>query len=257
MRVRLIHWSEQEALERVERLEAAGYAVDFDVADGARTLALVRADPPEAVVIDLDRLPSHGRETARAIRVSKTLRHIPLVLVGGPPEKVAAIKRLLPDVEYTSWRGIKGALRRAVSAPPIDPVVPAEHVAGYSGTPLPKKLGIAPGSTVALVDAPGDWEIGELPEGVTVRRVARGEPDVCLWFVLRRADLEKRMAKMAGFAGAKRLWICWPKKASGMQTDVSEPVVRAAGLDAGLVDYKIAAIDQTWSGLLFTERKAR
>ncbi len=131
-------------------------------------------------------------------------------------------------------------------------------MAGYSGTPLPKKLGIKAGGRLALVEAPADFAatLGELPEGVKVA-AARGPVDVILFFTTRKADLEKR------FAGLKKaldpaggLWIAWPKRASGVATDLTEDVIRAIGLGAGLVDNKVCAIDDTWSGLRFVVRLA-
>jgi hypothetical protein len=125
--------------------------------------------------------------------------------------------------------------------------------AGYSGTPLPKKLGIKPGHRVLLLGAPGGFEadvLGELPEGVRVVRSLRGEADVIVSFHLERADLARRMPglrrAMVPNAG---LWIAWPKKAAKVATDLTEDVVRALALENLLVDNKVAALDATWSGL--------
>ena len=133
-------------------------------------------------------------------------------------------------------------------------------MAGYSGTPLPKKLGIRAGSVVALLGAPRGFEktLGRLPEGVVLRHDARKAAGVLLLFVTSRSDLRKRFAsatRAMGEPGA--LWIVWPKKASGVDTDLGGNEVRAFGLEAGLVDYKIAAVDATWSGLCFARRKKR
>src|SRR5262249_51531675 len=122
--------------------------------------------------------------------------------------------------------------------------------AGYSGTPLPKKLGIKPESTVALVDAPDGFEELLGPTDATLRRGARGRVDLAIWFVRSARDLRReRVARL----GAP-LWIAWPKQASGLAPDLSENVVREAGLACGFVDTKVAAIDETWSGLLFRMR---
>jgi hypothetical protein len=129
-------------------------------------------------------------------------------------------------------------------------------MAGYSGTPLPKKLGVKEGSVVGLVNAPSDFErtLGELPSGAAVRRSIRGKCDLLLWFVDSQKKLEDRIGQMAERTPAGGLWICWPKQASGMKTDVSERAVRELGLACGLVDYKICAVDGTWSGLRFAKR---
>ncbi len=129
--------------------------------------------------------------------------------------------------------------------------------AGYSGTPLVRKLGIKPGSRLGLLGAPSafDRTLGELPRDVSVRRRARGPLDVIIAFYSRRSQLERRLpALRACLDPAGGLWIAWPKRASGFATDVSENVVRELGLAAGLVDNKVCAIDEVWSGLRFVVR---
>jgi hypothetical protein len=126
--------------------------------------------------------------------------------------------------------------------------------AGYSGTPLPKKLGIAEGKRVALVDAPSGFErtLGALPDGVTlVRGLVRGAAfDVIVRFVSSRAELTRAFPTAVGRLQTDgALWIAWPKKASGVATDMTEDAVRDVALPAGLVDNKVCAIDATWSGL--------
>jgi hypothetical protein len=131
-------------------------------------------------------------------------------------------------------------------------------MAGYSGTPLPKKLGIRAGAAVALIDAPEGFAatLGELPEGVTLRRAARGPAQVVVLFARSRAGLGRRFPAAArATADPGALWLAWPKKASGLQSDLGEIEVRAFGLAAGWVDYKICAVDATWSGLCFSRRR--
>ena len=130
--------------------------------------------------------------------------------------------------------------------------------AGYSGTPLPKKLGIKPGTTVLLVGAPRGWEptLGELPEDVVVRQGPIAKADMLLWFVSSTKELRAGVGK-AGRAFTGGLWIAWPKKASGVATDLTEDVVRTRAIAAGLVDFKVCAIDATWSGLRFARAKDR
>jgi hypothetical protein len=131
--------------------------------------------------------------------------------------------------------------------------------AGYSGTPLPRKLGIRPGDRVALLHAPEDFEdtLGELPAGVSVRRRARGPRDVIVAFVRTRPELDRGLDRWrAALDPTGGLWIAWPKRSSGVPTDLSDGVVRAAGLASGLVDNKVCAIDATWSGLRFVVRLA-
>lgn len=130
---------------------------------------------------------------------------------------------------------------------------------GYSGTPLPKKLGIKEGHTVAFVGSPEGFRsmLGDLPAGVRVKAQARGPLDVVVLFATRRADLERRFPRVArALDPAGGLWVAWPKKSSGEATDLTFESVQAIGLDEGLVDNKVAAIDQTWSGLRFVYRRA-
>jgi hypothetical protein len=133
------------------------------------------------------------------------------------------------------------------------------RAAGYSGTPLPRKLGIKEGSRVALLSAPPGFDatLGALPDGVAVRRQARGPLDVIVFFTTSRATLEQRIEPLrAALDPAGRLWVAWPKRASGVETDVTEDVVRSVALAHRLVDNKVAAVDATWSGLQLVIRVA-
>jgi hypothetical protein len=131
---------------------------------------------------------------------------------------------------------------------------------GYSGTPLPRKLGIKPGNRLLLLGAPDGFEgttLGELPDGVRVARRASGRADVLVSFHDRRADLAARLPKLRELMEpAARLWIAWPKRASGVPTDLTEDVVRELALANRLVDNKVAALDATWSGLQLVIRLA-
>jgi len=125
-------------------------------------------------------------------------------------------------------------------------------VAGYSGTPLPRKLGIKPGQRVLALNAPDGFEatLGELPDGVAVRATARGKADVIVSFHDRRSELARRMPKLRELMEpAAGLWIAWPKRASKLPTDLTEDVVRELALANTLVDNKVCAIDDAWSGL--------
>lgn len=131
-------------------------------------------------------------------------------------------------------------------------------LAGYSGTPLVKKLGIKPGSTLALIGEPPEFrrELAGLPDDVRLVTRAAGTPALVIWFVRTRRDLDGRVGRVSRLIGpGAGLWIAWPKKASGVKTDVVEDLVRGAGLARGLVDYKVCAINETWSGLKFARRR--
>jgi hypothetical protein len=124
---------------------------------------------------------------------------------------------------------------------------------------LPKKLGIKEGHAVAFIGSPEGFRstLGVLPAGVRVKAQARGPMDVILLFATRRADLERRFSGLArALDPAGGLWIAWPKKSSGVAIDLTFESVQAIGLDEALVDNKVAAIDETWSGLRFVYRKA-
>lgn len=126
--------------------------------------------------------------------------------------------------------------------------------AGYSGTPLVKKLGFKPGMTAVFLDMP-EGILGEI-EGVTVKRSLRGHADIVLCFVTARAALARRAARLReAVAPDGMVWVCWPKKASKVPTDITEDVVREVLLPTGLVDVKVAAVDDVWSGLKLMVRK--
>jgi len=132
------------------------------------------------------------------------------------------------------------------------------RTSGYSGTPLLRKLGIKEGAAVSFLNAPADFAdtLGALPDGVTVRDRLRGPLDVVVFFTLRRAELARRIERLkATLDPAGRLWIAWPKRASKVETDMTEDVVRDVALPLGLVDNKVAAIDETWSGLQLVIRR--
>ncbi|HWS89200.1 MAG TPA: hypothetical protein VN282_19665 [Pyrinomonadaceae bacterium] len=130
-------------------------------------------------------------------------------------------------------------------------------MAGYSGTPLPKKLCIKEGARVALVNAPEGFEsvLGELPAGAEFVSPWRMGFDVVLLFARSRDELVRHFQTYAArIKSDGSLWVAWPKRASGVETDLAEPYVRRHGLDAGLVDVKVCAVDETWSGLRFVYR---
>ena len=128
--------------------------------------------------------------------------------------------------------------------------------AGYSGTPLPAKLGIRRGSRVLLDGPPPGFALDPLPDGVSLHRRPGGDPyDIVLLFAPDAARLHARWPALVDrLETAGRLWVCWPKKSSGVPTDLTENVIRDFGLAQGLVDVKVCAVDATWSGLAFVRR---
>lgn len=257
MRIRLIHWKASECAERVQRLREAGCdEVDASPFAGPPSVRQLAAQPPLAVVIDLGRLPSQGREVGVALRLRKGTRSLPLVFVDGAADKVARVRQVLPDATFTSWPQIGTALRAALARPAAAVAVPDSIFAAYAGRPLTAKLGVREGAVVALVQAPDGFRasLGDLPEGVTLRAGARGGWDLMLWFVRTAVQLERGIGPRARACHGP-MWILWPKKRPGTTGDLTQQAVRARGLAAGLVDYKVCAVDATWSGLLFRRRE--
>jgi CheY-like chemotaxis protein len=257
-RIRLVHWKAEEVPERARRLEDEGFAVDATVPGTSIGVKQLREDPPAAFVIDLGRLPSHGREVACSVRQSKALRAIPIVFVAGAAEKVDAIRAVLPDAVYAAWEEIGVDLREAIANPPAEPVVPASDSGPRSGKPLAQKLGVKPEMTIALLDPPDgvDGLLAPLPRGVSLRRGARGAREMTIWFATTRVAVERRFQAVAKAVGEGTLWMAWPKRSSGVDTDLTEDVIREVALSAGLVDTKVCAIDDTWSGLRLTRRRS-
>jgi hypothetical protein len=256
----LVHWNAKEAEDRAAALRRARHEVVVLSTPASDDLRALLDEPLAAAVIDLRRVPSQGRDVGIWLRGRKATRRLPLVFVEGDPEKTAGVRRLLPDAVFTPWSRVTSALRGALAAAPAPkPVVPAS-LSGYSGKPLATKLGVRAGATVALLGAPEGFArlLEPLPEGARVVSRAAAGADVVVLFLRSRAELGRRFAGAAkAVAEGGRLWLAWPKKASGIPTDLAQDDVRAFGLAAGWVDYKIAALDATWSGLCFARRRDR
>jgi hypothetical protein len=200
-----------------------------------------------------------GRDMGLALRHYKTTRSVPLIFVAGDPEKVARVQKSLPDAVYTTWDQLRTTLGEAIANPPAVTVAPQSLLAGYSGTPLTKKLGIKTNAIVALANAPAGFEdvLGDLPEGVKLLRQSKGRRNLTVWFARSCKDLEGGIERMARLAEQGPLWIAWPKQTSPLGFDLTQAMVRRVGLATGLVDYKVCAIDGDWSGLLFARRRAK
>jgi hypothetical protein len=207
-------------------------------------------------VIDLERSPSQGRDIALNFRNRKSTRTIPLVFVGGG-DAVDAIRKLLPDATFTTWKTAVKDVQEACTHPPLNPVVPGSIFAAYSGVPLTKKLGIKAGTSVLVIHPPTEFEklLGILPEGVKLCKDDTENCDVLLWFVRFQAELKKEVLPMAARPDFKSLWMIWPKKSSKLASDLTQQIIRETGLSHGLVDYKICSLDDTWTGLCFAKRK--
>jgi CheY-like chemotaxis protein len=251
--VRLIHFDEDQGLERLKQLEALGFEASFHFGDGLFMARQVKASPPDAVVIDLSRVPSHGREVAHSIRGTKTTRNIPIVFVDGEPEKVEKTRQFLPDATFTTWSRIKTALPKAIARPVKDPVVPDHN---NWGKPVVEKLGVKPGFKVALIGSPKGFagSLKPLPAKVTFTARPERDADIYICFAKSSPELHAHLLAVRD-AERQTLWLVWPKKTSGMTSELDGNIVRETGLRAGWVDFKVCAVDATWSGLAFKKRK--
>jgi len=252
--VRLVHWNEDEGLERRKQLEAFGFDAAFEFGDGVFVLRQIRSGPPDAVVIDLSRAPSHGREVAHALRSAKATRHLPIVFVDGEPEKVKKTKLLLPDAAFTTWGRIKTALPKAIARPIQNPVIPDHNV---WGKPTVAKLGVKPGFKVALLSSPRGFADTLKPLPAKVKFTARPEKDADIYICFAKTDreLQAHLLSVGESAVRQTLWLSWPKKASGIKSELDGNIVRETGLRAGWVDFKVCALNDIWSGLAFKRRR--
>ncbi len=256
-RIRLIDWSAESSRQRARALRDAGYVVSSGPLDSARSLKELKSNPPDAVVILLDRLPGQGRDLGIALRTNGRTRLVPLVFAEGSDAKIENTRKNLPDAHFTPWSRIRSTLRRAIAHPPTTPVVPRTNLAAYSGTPLPRKLGMRENETVLLVNSPEGFidTLLPLPQGIRFRKRGVGKCDLIIWFCPSMRQFQAGLERLLKVLGKGGIWIAWPKKSSGVATDLTPIAIRKGGLEAGLVDFKICSIDNTWSALRFTRQK--
>jgi len=254
--IRLIHWKAEEALEKARMLEEAGFEVCSDLPAGSRFFKELEVQKPDAIVIDLSRIPSAGRDVALTIRTRKSIRYIPILFVGGDDARVEQVRGLLPDATFTCWENVADALNQAIEAGVENAVVPESVFAAYTGKPLAVKLGIKAGSRVAHISSPGGFveALGELPNEVVLMTTLDGKVDLVVWFVRSQVQFDADLAAIVGAAKKAPTWIAWPKKGSPDELDLTQQIVRKIAMSAGLVDYKICSINDSWSALLFTWR---
>jgi len=255
-RVRLFHWKSKEAEVLVAKLRAAGFEAVHRAETQSPSVRELKESGAVAVVIDLSRLPSHGKYVGAWVRGAKSTRHIPLVFVGGEAEKVAAIKKQIPDAVYSSIAGVGAALKKAIAQPPRDPVVPRQMMETAPGRTAAQKMGIREGSTVGLIDPPADYlkVLGVLPQGVVLEEDSRRVCPLTVWFVHDPGEYEAALPSRRLLAARSRLWIVWQK---GRRDGLNGNFVREAALAMGLVDYKICSLDGVWTGMVFAVKKAR
>jgi CheY-like chemotaxis protein len=256
-RIRLLHWKASEAVQYFDILGSAGYEVEHDEQFLPAMMRSWRESPPDAFVIDLSRLPSHGREIAIALRQSPKTRRIPILFCEGAGEKVEQIRRLLPDATYCRLARLRSTLQKALASGPTDAVVPAGMMERYSSRTAAQKLGIQEGAAVSLIDPPRDFikVLGELPAGVEVLDgVGEAVTPVTLCFVHELDSLRSTLFAMRRTAHKTKLWILWRKGGSAARGDVTEASIREQAAGLGLVDYKICSVNQVWSAMLFAAK---
>ena len=256
--IRLVCWKVELASERAALLKQAGLDVDASPFDPAGMITRLRENPPAVMVIDLDRLPSHGRAVAVMLRTSKSMGHTPIVFAGGAEEKVERVRADVPDAIFTSWEKAAAAVKKALKNPPPVLVKPAPYMQQFAGSRLAKKLDFKAGLKAALIGAEEGFVelLGDLPEGVELQEKVTKDTKLMLWFVRAAHELVEAFE----IAGARMLpgcslWIIYPKKAGRYKMDFNQNDVREAGLAVGMVDYKICAVDADWSGMKFTRKK--
>ena len=254
-RLQIISSDRKRVARLLKLLEEAGHNIQA----GRMTEDLrqqIHDQPPQAIIFDAQRAPATARDTGIFLRLQKATRGVLLVYLGGTAERVGEIRQHLPDAVFTTEASLVQDLESSLANRPEDPIVPESVFAGYSGRPLPAKLGIKAGMQVALLDAPRGLIdlLTPLPPDVEIGSKAQN-PDITLWFVTIRSKLNAELSSVLKRCGKGKLWIAWPKKSSGVSTDLTQAAVRKIGLDAGWVDFKICAVDATWSALCFTKRK--
>ena len=254
-RIHLVSWDKANKDSRISALTSAGFEVVFGVPSDRSFFQSVEREAPSAIVIDLERSPSQGRDIAVTFRTRAASRSIPIVFVGG--KEITSIRKLLPDATYTTWDDAARDIQAAITHPVENPVVPSSVFAAYSGVPLAKKLGIKTGSSVLLLQPPSAIEkiLLPLPEGVSLCQGESGDCDILLWFIRSRSELDGGITAIAARSDFKSLWMIWPKKTSRLASDLTQQIIREAGLSHKLVDYKISSLDDTWTGLCFVRRK--
>jgi hypothetical protein len=253
----LVQATTADAEARSEAFARAGFRVRvYNSRDGTVGLLQWLTSVPAAFLIDLDRSPSVGRAKGMWLRQRKDTRQVPLVFAGGQPEAVAQVRGFLPDATFTTWEDAVQAVEDAIASPPANPVVP-DPMAPYRGATLSRKLNIRAGMTVALIGAPAKFEdaIDGLPEGVRFERRRRDKAAMALLFIGSLASLDRQLdTASSALADHGALWVIWPKRASGVRSDLTQASVRKLLMERHWVDYKVASVDATWTGMVFARR---
>jgi len=241
------------AAERASRLRSEGLEASAYPALGPKAFRTIRAELPDAILIDLTELPSYGRTMAVLLRESKSLRAIPLVFLKGDPEKAARVRETIPDAVFAVWPNVAPAIERAIKHAPAEPALTPPS------TSLAQRLRIREGAMLELRNAPRDIArlLGPLPEGVRMTRQS-GDAPLILLFVKSAAALVRELPALAGrLSRGRTLWTFWPKRTSATPCDLTLPVIRDLVRSYDMIDSKICAVNETWSATAITRRRAR
>ncbi|HEY2016138.1 MAG TPA: hypothetical protein VGH38_21695 [Bryobacteraceae bacterium] len=248
-RVLIIHYVAAEAPDLATRIRRAGFDAQIYTARGTAGFSAIRAAPPDAILIDLTRMPSYGRAMGGFLREQKSTRAIPLVFIEGDPAKTRLVRRLLPDAVFTNVLQLGPALEKAISQPPAEPVAPV-----HSRVPLCGKLCIREGSKVALLYPPEGFleKLGPLPKQARIERNV-ADAGIILLFAKSVAALGRELPQLARtLERGQTLWVIWPKRASRVKSDLTMPRIGDMCSPLGLSSYKLCSVDETWSGLAIT-----
>lgn len=251
-RILVIHWDPVEAGPLCDRIRREGFEASSYPCRGDGGFRSISESPPEAIVIDLMRMPSYGRAMGALLRERKSTRTIPLVFIAGDPEKTERVRELLPDAIFTDLLRVGPAVRRVIRQAPVEPVVP-----DGARIPLLRKLRIREGAVIALLHAPEGFEarLAPLPEGARLQTGTQ-DADVILAFVKSAAALGRELPSLAReMRKSRTLWLVWPKKSGGLPGNLTMPKIRQMCVDVGLIDYKVCAVDETWSGMAVAPRR--
>ncbi len=261
--LRLICWNEVDATARAKELQRHGYRVVADPpeSDGGM-IQYFRELAPDAVVIDLDRLPSHGRELGRGLRASKSTCHLPLIFAGGLPAKVDLVRAALPDATFSAWdKDMAHAIERAIEQPAPPRLRSAEMPKETGPGVLERKLDIKPQTHFVIVAAGRNddpWFIElltSIPDDAVEQRRIDATTTLALYPVATRRELMRAFEQARTALPPKAsLWIVHPKQTSPLAADFNQDDVREAGLANGFVDYKVCAVNNDWSALKFARR---
>jgi hypothetical protein len=244
-RIVFLHWKREEIRELASRILGCAIACYVPIA-GEGMKGLKEYPIPDALVIALDRMPSHGRDIGYAFHRQKSTRQVPLVYVGGDPAKVEKIRELLPESTFTDWDRVSEAIRGAIANPAMVLPRPGGEI---STAPVYRKIGLEQGMRIALLGAPAPLEdlAPGLPSGIAIDEEPSIQTAMTLWFVRSEEEFAGGLPEIAPALGKKpRLWVFYQRGKGLTWTRMLEA---AAAYE--LAQFKIMRLNERWSGVGF------